>query len=108
MRFVSRNFQSAGWTVRDVSAQALGYDLSCKKGRQIAHIEVKGSSGSELQFILTEKERATWASDSAFTLALVTNVTTGPTLHRFSGHRAMRRFALRPLSYIASAKDAPA
>lgn len=108
MRFIIRDYSRQGWKVADVSAQSLGYDLLCAKRQQVAHVEVKGSSGSDLQFILTENERRTWAIDPAFVLAVVTNARTRPKIHRFPGARAMKQFRLRPVSYSASANRPPA
>jgi len=106
MRFVARDYSNLGWTVTDVSAQPLGYDLLCKKRRQVAHVEVKGSSGSILQFILTENERRTWAVDPAFVLAMVTKAGIKPKIYRFPGAHAMKHFRFKPLSYFACAKRA--
>jgi hypothetical protein len=108
MRFVLRDYRSRGWNVTDVSAQFLGYDLLCTKRRHVAHVEVKGSSGSDLHFILTENERRTWAIDPAYILVLVTNARTRPKLYPFPGVQAMRRFRLKPVSYSATANKVPA
>jgi hypothetical protein len=108
MRFAARDYKNRGWQVTNVSAQYLGYDLLCTKRRQVAHVEVKGSSGSDLHFILTENERRTWVIDPAFILTVITDATTRPRIHRFTGARTMSKFRLKPVSYSASARNAPA
>jgi len=85
MSFVSRWYQKKGWQVTDVSAECLGYDLHCIKGRQIAHIEVKGSSGVDRKFIITANEMRAWEADPSFVHTLVANVKNKPQLHQFIG-----------------------
>jgi hypothetical protein len=101
MRFVLRWYRTKGWTVSDVSAQCLGYDLHCIKGKQLAHVEVKGSSGSDHQFIITANEMHAWKVDPSFVLALVTNVKSKPEIHQFFGTRAMKSLCFTALSYMA-------
>jgi len=103
MRFVSRWYRAKGWKVSDVSAQCLGYDLHCVRGRQIFHIEVKGSSGLDHQFIITANEMATWKVDPLFVLTLVTNIKKKPEMHQFVGVRAMKSLRFTALSYMAVA-----
>lgn len=101
MRIVSRWFRAKGWKVTDVSAQCLGYDLHCVKGRQVSHVEVKGSSGLEHKFVLTANEMHTWKVDPSFVLSLVTNINNEPEIHQYLGDRAMKSFRFAALSYMA-------
>ncbi len=77
MRFVAQWYRGRGWHVSDVSAQCLGYDLHCVKGPNILHVEVKGSTGQDHQFIITPNEMQKWKVDPLFILSLVTNIKNG-------------------------------
>ncbi len=101
MQFVSEWYRTKGWKVTDVSSECLGYDLHCAKGRQMAHVEVKGSSGVDRKFIITANEMRTWKTDPVFILSLVTNVNNKPEMHQFIGAQAMNSLQFTALSYMA-------
>jgi len=67
MRRVKKRF--AGWAVKDVSEQKLGYDLEARKGSACRHIEVKGSRGGPDRVVLTENE-VQWAQANPETAVL--------------------------------------
>jgi hypothetical protein len=100
VRFVRRNYEDAGWRVRDVSASCCGYDLECKRLRAVLHVEVKGTRGPEKKFILTRNEADTWQRDSHFQLALVTNALRKPTLFQWRGPRAFRQIESTPIAFV--------
>ena len=102
MRCVIRYYGDRGWEVRDVSAGNQGYDLFCKKGAAIRHIEVKGAGGDSEKFIITANEAQTWESDSRYVLALVTNaLSKKPSLTEFVGPQGRQGFTFDPISYWA-------
>ena len=53
--FVERHYEKSGWTVTSVEAEKVGYDLRCDKGDVQQHVEVKGTQGEELCFIITAR-----------------------------------------------------
>ncbi len=79
-----------------------GYDLTCRRGKQVHHVEVKGAAGAGFQFIITSNEPRTWAADGSYVLALVTRALDKPILRRFCGASGMKRFHLTPLAYVAT------
>lgn len=101
MRFVTRWYRTRGWSVSDVSAQCRGYDLHCVKGPTILHVEVKGSTGRDHQFIITPNEKQRWEVDPLFVLSLVTNIENTPKINQFKGAGAMKSFCFNALSYMA-------
>jgi hypothetical protein len=56
IEFVRCRYEDDGWTVRSVEAQKVGYDLRCNRGNEQAHVEVKGTQGSDVCFIITAAE----------------------------------------------------
>jgi hypothetical protein len=55
---VSRHYKEAGYKIRSVESENLGWDLVAQKEDQTLHIEVKGVSGSSIYFELTPNEYA--------------------------------------------------
>ena len=103
--FVKRYFKRQCWTVTDISKENRGYDLLCKRGSRVRHVEVKGCKGSKIQFIITANEKRAWSSDRHFILALVTGACSpSPFLRVFSGRRDLKKFRLATISYVASIK----
>ena len=100
--FVTRRYTSQGWRVRNVSSDNLGYDIECKRGKNVHHVEVKGAAGAGPQFIISANELRNWAKDRSFVLALVNCALDGPILRRFYGASGMKRFQFTPLAYVAT------
>ena len=102
---VCRLLEQRGFRVRSRESERIGYDLDAAKGRTELHVEVKGVSGNGMQFLITQAEVAKAASDSAFRLMVVTEARTRRArVQEFHGRDLERRFALTPVSYIASQK----
>src|SRR5437879_5619594 len=51
--FITQWYKSRGWEVESVEAKKCGYDLLCVKGSSEEHVEVKGTQGDSLAFIIT-------------------------------------------------------
>lgn len=102
VKAVTGHLRRAGWSVRDVSSQKIGYDLLCKrKGAQL-HVEVKGARGATQQFLITGAERESWLTDRRFALAFVAKALSGsPILAFFHGSTGAAEFVFRPISYVA-------
>jgi uncharacterized protein DUF3883 len=78
IEFVTHRYEEDGWTVRSVEAQKARYDLRCDRGNEQAHIEVKGTQGSDVCFIITaaevrnamiDRRHVTWVVTAALTAA---------------------------------------
>jgi hypothetical protein len=51
-------YEADGYTLKSVEAECLGWDLEVVKGRQLLHVEVKGTAGAAIYFELTPNEYA--------------------------------------------------
>jgi len=96
---VRKYYEDKGWKVISVESQNLGYDLLCIKEKEELHIEVKGTSSTHEQFILTRKEHKQMKTDPKFLLCLVSDVLTTQKLSVFSGQEVMSLFNIDPLQY---------
>lgn len=70
---VLRTWKAKGFKVTSREAEKVGYDLEVQSGKERWHVEVKGTSGSEEGFILTENEYAQARSDPKWLLEIVIN-----------------------------------
>ena len=103
---VTRLYREAGWEVESREADQCGYDLECRKGEQVEHVEVKGVSGAEPTFILTHGEVHRARTDPAFILFVVTHALSGdPRPTRYSGTAFLNEFELSCLQYRASPRS---
>jgi hypothetical protein len=99
---VRQHYEAEGWTVVSRESDKCGYDLECSRGRSRRHVEVKGRSGAEVAFVLTQRELEAAETDSLFQLAVVTLALTGTPVAQFYGKAEFaERFSLRPISYVA-------
>jgi len=102
IRFVTNWYTNAGWEVRSREREKVSYDLECKRGGRIEHVEVKGVSGKTDGVIVTAGEYERLKRDGRAVLALVGNVLSRrPTFERIRGKQAQHLFEFRPLSYMA-------
>lgn len=105
VRNVTDFYQKKGWRVRSVEQEKVGYDLHCTKGDQVERVEVKGTSGTKEEFILTANEYAKAQTDATFVLYLVTNSLNKPRPKKYSAKRLLEKFQLTPLSYRVKPKN---
>ena len=54
--FVTDYYERSGWNVTSVEADKVGYDLRCEKEGCREHVEVKGTQGDDICFIITAGE----------------------------------------------------
>ncbi len=87
MGLVAATFQERGWSVEDVSALKVGWDLTARRDGAELHLEVKGVSGTKPTVLLTRNEHATAGTDPAWRLTVVTQALTTPTLTEFSAQQ---------------------
>ncbi len=99
VRAVTDDYESKAWHVESVEAARCGYDLVCRRNRKTEHVEVKGVSGSNVGFILTEGERRKAEGDPLFVLVVVTNALTEPGRWRFAGHTILDGMTLAPIAW---------
>lgn len=105
IRLVTKTLVKRGYTVRSRETEGVGYDLDARRGDSVLHVEVKGSAGDNLQFIMTVKERGRAKTDSNLWLFVVTRAgSSRAKVHEFCGNHITRVFAFNPLSYTAKAK----
>lgn len=102
VRCVVGVYRRKGWRVKSREKENLGFDLECRKGAQIEHVEVKGFSGEIGGFILTAREFDQMEHDRRFVLALVGGALSGsPRVARMEGADARKSFAFHPHAYTA-------
>jgi hypothetical protein len=102
VRHITARYEEEGWTVQSVETLGRGYDLSCTRGGQQQHVEVKSISGSDPAFFITENELRQAEKDSQFLLCAVTRVLSGrPQVHIWTGQELLERFEVFPLQYAA-------
>lgn len=89
MHLVAATYRDRGWTVEDVSARKVGWDLTARQAGAQLHLEVKGVSGSKPTILLTRNEHATAGTDPAWRLAVVIQALTSPTLAEFDSEQVL-------------------
>ena len=105
VKFVTARLKSEGYKVATREREKIGYDLETKKRGSVLHVEVKGVSGSLVQFPVTAGEVRCGAADPAFRLFVVTGATTkSPTLHRFTWPEVDEQFLMSPIAFMAKLK----
>src|SRR6266542_908637 len=57
IKFVTARYQQEGWQVVSVESERVGYDLLATKDGDERHLEVKGTGGADVDFILTAGEK---------------------------------------------------
>jgi hypothetical protein len=93
-----------GFAVKSREPEKIGYDLDASKGELVLHVEVKGVSGTTLQFPITQGEVKRASTDPSFRLIAVTNALSKPVVVSFDGKQLLTKFSLTPLQYMATFK----
>ena len=102
VRVATAHYEHDGWSVHSREAKRCGYDLECRRGTRVRHVEVKGRSSSDMQFVLTPGELRVAEIDPDFELAVVTNaLSPAPEMHLFDGKAFLANFRLSPIRYVA-------
>lgn len=105
IKAVTRHLTQQGYVVKSRESENFGYDLEARRGKDVVHAEVKGVSGGELNFIITQNEVATARIDPFFALFVVSRVRTkAPVISEFKGSDLDRVFTLTAISYSATKK----
>ena len=102
VRFVTKTLKHDGYSIESVENENLGFDLRCRKARRELHVEVKGNSGLNAAFMVTQNELSCAKTDPDFRLALV-NGATGPKprITLFTQKKFLSEFNITPVSFIA-------
>jgi hypothetical protein len=102
---VTRRYLDAGWDVESVESAGCGYDLDCRRGDAVEHVEVKGIQGDMQDFFLTAGEFSRAREDLAFVLVVVTAaLSEAPLVSTYSGSDFLEAFSFNPVQYRASLK----
>jgi len=92
IKFVTARYQQEGWQVVSVESERVGYDLLATKDGDERHLEVKGTGGADVDFILTAGEKRRAEADPAFVCCVLTSALSSdpgyveiPAQHLFAG-----------------------
>jgi len=103
---VSKCFRKKGWNVESVERLNLGYDLICRKDNEELHVEVKGISGNEPTFIITNNELKTAKTDPMFVICIVTKaLSEKPEIHCMKSVGLLKKYDFIPIEYKAVPKS---
>jgi Domain of unknown function (DUF3883) len=100
---VTSEYRSRGWRVKSKESEKVGYDLLCRRGSAVHHVEVKGIRGAICSFMITANEKNKAELDPAFSLVAVTKALEPDRrrLSEFTGPDLLRKFHFAPISFMA-------
>jgi len=108
IEFVSCHYEQDGWTVRSVEAQKAGYDLCCDRGNVQVHVEVKGTQGDDVCFIITAAEVRNAMIDRRHLTCVVTGaLTAAPKIFTYSRDDFATQIRLEPIAFRAQLAIVP-
>ncbi len=100
--FVTCHYEKEGWTVTSVEAQKVGYDLRCNKEGEEVHVEVKGTQGYDVCFIITAAEVRNAMIDRKHCTCVVTSALTAePKMFTYSKEEFSKKLQLEPIAFRA-------
>jgi hypothetical protein len=96
---VTKRYRAAGYVVRSVESENLGWDLYASKGQDTLRVEVKGVSGTNVYFELTPNEYAKLKQHSEiYRVCVVCSALSNPNVHEFSAELYENRWRLKSSS----------
>ena len=99
----TQHLEDRGYRVVSRERDCVGYDLEASRAKNQLHVEVKGVSGTGLQFPITKNEVKRAESDRDFLLIVVTQARSPKAkLRKFRGRDFKLKFHLTPLSFMAT------
>lgn len=97
---VTKAYETAGWRVRSLEADKVGYDLECKRGKETRHLEVKGRAQSADTVIITNGEWQRARTDPKWVLAVVSfSGSRNEALREFSGKIVRSQSDIEPIAF---------
>jgi hypothetical protein len=100
--FVNRWFKAKGCSIKSVQEAKLGYDFVCQKENKIRHVEVKGVSGINPEFIVTANEMRQAKTKPSYRFFVVTEaLSKRPAYIRLTGSQFFRKYRTNPIQYFA-------
>jgi hypothetical protein len=103
VKHVTDDYVSRGWVVESKEAEKCGYDLVCRKGKREQHVEVKGTQGEVISFIITRGEKRQAEKDTDFVLCVVTSALSEQSkLWPYNPGEIESLFTYEPLAYQAN------
>jgi hypothetical protein len=102
IEFVTQYYEADGWSVCSVEAEKVGYDLRCFRGAKEVHVEVKGTQGDNVCFIITAAEVRNVMMDRKHLTCIVTEtLTASPKIFTFSREEFTKQIRLDPIAFRA-------
>ena len=102
IEFVRGRYEQDGWTVRSVEAQKVGYDLRCDREDVQVHLEVKGTQGNDVCFIVTAAEVRNAMIDRRHLTCVVTSaLTPAPKMFTYTKDDFSKKIQLEPIAFRA-------
>jgi hypothetical protein len=101
--FVTNWYETRGWSVLSVEVKKCGYDLLCNKEEIEEHVEVKGTQGTGLSFIITAGEMRQARNNPQFVICLVISaLSEDKQMVRYSGEEFIKKFNVVELAFRAN------
>ena len=105
IEFVVSEYESKGWKVKSVESENIGYDLLCKRASKEEHVEVKGLSGEDRNFILTQNELKNAKENPNYLFYIVRNaLKKKPKGNRYTYNEFKKYYDYTPLAYTCKSK----
>jgi hypothetical protein len=102
IEFARCQYEQDGWTVRSVEAQKVGYDLQCDKEGVQVHVEVKGTQGDDVCFIITAAEvRNAMIDRKHLTCVVTAALTSAPRMFTYGKDDFSKKIQLDPIAFRA-------
>jgi len=104
VEFVRRRYEQDGWSVRSVEAEKLGYDLRGERADEEIHLEVKGTQGEDICFIITAAEvRNAMIDRKHLTCVVTAALSSSPRMFTYSRDDFSKNIQLEPIAFRAQA-----
>ena len=102
IHFVKNYYETKGWSVHSVEAEKVGYDLSCEKADAQLHVEVKGTNGEDVCFIITAGEvRNAMIDRKHLTCVVTAALTSTPKMFTYTRDEFSNKIQLEPIAFRA-------
>ncbi len=100
--FVTDHYERNGWKVKSVETSKVGYDLRCEKEEFHEHVEVKGTQGDDVCFIVTAGEVRNAMIDRHHVTCVVTAALSAePQMFVYSKDKFISDIELEPIAFRA-------